>query len=86
LSLFVSVSSDHGVEETALGAYWVTDGIDRCLVGFLPRHCVKHKLKYEGRVAQVVEFLKTSESPSARQRSHRNRGVCLAAFLQLNAA
>ena len=37
----------------------MTDGIDRCLVGFLPRHCVRHKEKDEGRVAQIVEFLES---------------------------
>ena len=29
-----------GKEETALGVYWVTDGVDHCHVGFLPRHMV----------------------------------------------
>eukprot|EP00533_Pseudo-nitzschia_delicatissima_P001832 CAMPEP_0116102218 /NCGR_PEP_ID=MMETSP0327-20121206/13229_1 /TAXON_ID=44447 /ORGANISM="Pseudo-nitzschia delicatissima, Strain B596" /LENGTH=101 /DNA_ID=CAMNT_0003594237 /DNA_START=34 /DNA_END=335 /DNA_ORIENTATION=+ len=51
------------VEETAIAVYWVTDGIDRCRVGFLPRECVQYKEQYEDRVAQVVEFLQHSESP-----------------------
>ena len=75
-------SSGAGAEESAIGVYWVTDGIDRCLVGFLPRHCVRHFDQYEGRIAQVVEFLKSWESPSARRRSHLKRGVCMAAFLE----
>ena len=33
----------NGEEETALAVYWVMDGIDRCRVGFLPRHLLKHK-------------------------------------------
>jgi hypothetical protein len=33
---------DDGKEDTALAVYWVGDGIDRCRVGFLPRHLVKH--------------------------------------------
>ena len=80
--LAIQILNDCGIEETALGVFWVTDGIDRCLVGFLPRHLVRHSARYEGRVAQIVEFLKTSESPSQRRRSHHNRGVCLASFLQ----
>lgn len=74
--------NEQGKEESAIGVFWVTDGIDRCLVGFLPRHMVKHKAKYDGRVAQIVEFLKDSTSPSQRRRSYANRGMCLAAFLQ----
>ena len=31
-----------GKEESAIAAYWVTDGIDSCHVGFLPKHCVRH--------------------------------------------
>jgi hypothetical protein len=71
-------------EETAIGVYWVTDGIDsRCLVGFLPRSCVKKNSHiYNGRVAQVVEFLSTSESPSSQKKSQAKRGVCMAALLQ----
>ena len=80
-SIFFS-TTDTQKEETAIGVYWVTDGIDRCLVGFLPRHCVPYKEQYNGRVAQVVEFLKGSESSSIRRYSHKNRGVCKAAFLQ----
>ena len=78
----IQILNDEGMEETALGVFWVTDGIDRCLVGFLPRHLIKHIAIYEGRATQIVEFLKTSESPSQRRRSHHNRGVCLASFLQ----
>ena len=34
--------------ETASAVYWVTDGVDRCCVGFLPRHMVKYKEAYDG--------------------------------------
>ncbi len=30
-----------GREETAITAYWVTNGVDPCHVGFLPRHMAK---------------------------------------------
>lgn len=62
--------------------FWVTDGIDRCLVGFLPRHMVRHSERYEGKIAQIVEFLNVSESKSARERSYKNRGMVMAALLQ----
>ena len=37
-----------GCEESALAAYWITDGIDHCHVGFLPRHLVTHWKDYDG--------------------------------------
>ena len=40
-----------GVEETALAVYLVFKGIDRCGVGFLRRFLVKHKKKYDSRLA-----------------------------------
>ena len=37
-----------GKEETVLAVYWVTDGVNCCRVGFLPRHMVKYKEAYDG--------------------------------------
>lgn len=71
-----------GVEQPALCVYWVTDGVDRCRVGFLQRHLLKHKKDYDGKLAQVVEFLATSESPGDRAKAHRCHGVCRAALVQ----
>ena len=74
-----------GKEETALAVYWVTDGEDRCHVGFLRRHMVRHKKKYNGRIAQIVEiFSDKSESPSDRQKFHRNKGCCRAVLLDVS--
>ena len=72
----------NGTEETALAAYWVTDGVDCCKVGFLPRHLIKHKDNYDGKTAQIVEFLDTSTCPSARAKSLRNCGIARAAILE----
>jgi hypothetical protein len=72
----------NGKEETALAVFWVTDGVDRCKVGFLSRHLVKHKDHYDGKTAQIVEFLETSACPSARAKSHRNKGVARAVLLE----
>ena len=79
--LFLVFEKDDGQEETAIGAFWVTDGIDRCLVGFLPRYCLSHKGDFSGKLAQVVEFLGNSESPTQRRRSHQNHGVCRLAII-----
>jgi hypothetical protein len=43
-----------GKEETAIAAIWVTGGIDRCRVGFVPRHMVRHAPRYDGAPAQVT--------------------------------
>ncbi len=76
----VQVSYD-GKEEAAIAAIWVTDGIDQCRVGFLGKHLVKHHHLYEGRLGQVTELYKNSESPAKRSKHHRNRGVALAAII-----
>ena len=71
------------VEETALAVYLVSEGIDRYRVGFLQRFLVKHKKKYDGRLAQITEILRShSESPSDRHKYHRNKGCCHAVLLE----
>jgi len=56
----VQVLAD-GQEETAIACYWVTDGIDRCRVGFLMRqHMVAHAVRYDGALAQVTRGKKAS--------------------------
>jgi hypothetical protein len=84
VSYFLTVCSlDDGQEERAVAAYWVTDGIDRCRVGFLPRHCVAKAAEYDGHLAQVVDLRSRSDNPSERSRSHRNGGlVCVALITQ----
>jgi hypothetical protein len=46
-----------GREETAIAAYWVTDGVDFCRVGFLQRHMVKQATRFNGALAQVTHVL-----------------------------
>jgi hypothetical protein len=58
--------------------------LTRCRVGYLPRHILKHKKAYDGRAAQIVEFLALSESTSDKAKSHRNAGVCRAVLLELD--
>ena len=72
-----------GVEETALAVYLVSEGIDRCWVGFLRRFLVKHKKKYDGRLAQITDILGSeSESLSDHHKYHRNKGYCHAVLLE----
>ena len=73
-----------GKEETAIAAVWINDGIDRCRIGFLPLHMVKHAARYDGAVAQVtrvfcgdVDACDTAE----RRAFHKNHGCCLAAII-----
>ncbi len=44
-----------GHEETAIACIWVTDGIDRCRVGFLKCHMLKHAWRFNGALAQVTK-------------------------------
>jgi hypothetical protein len=43
-----------GKEEKAIEVVWVTKGMDRCHVGFLPCHMVRHAARYNGALAQVT--------------------------------
>ena len=56
----VQLLGGQGKEETAIAAYWFTNGIDQCQVDFLPRDCVKHKSNFDGKLAQVTELLSKS--------------------------
>ena len=77
----VQIFGDMGKEESALAVYWISDGIDRCRVGFLPRHLMKQWQLYDGRIAQVVELYEGSESPTKRRKNTRNCGCCEAVFI-----
>jgi hypothetical protein len=72
----------NGNEESALAVYLVSDGIDRCRVGFLQRHLLKHWKQYDGVLAQVTDvYSKDSDSPSNRRKVHHNKGCCIAAII-----
>jgi hypothetical protein len=75
------LSLDQNIEETAVAAYWITDGIYRCRVGFLPRHCVCQATTFDGHLVQVVALLANSDSPSQRRFSRHNRGACYATII-----
>jgi hypothetical protein len=73
-----------GKEEMVITAIWVTGGVNRCRVGFLPRHMVKHAARYDGALAQVIRVLSDDVETcnSAEQRMfYKNKGFCLAAII-----
>jgi hypothetical protein len=70
--------------ETAIAAYWISDSIDCCRVGFLPHHMVKHAVRYDRALAQVTSVFSNNLmcSDSAERRMfHKNKGCCLAAII-----
>ena len=74
----------NGHEQSAVGVYWVSD-VDRCLVGFLHRHQVKHLNKLEGAFCQVMEvYSDNSECPTKRHKHKKNFGCAIAAIAPSN--
>ena len=73
----VQLICDQGKEETAITYYWVTNGIDRCRVGFLPHDCMKHKSYFDEKLAQGTEFQRNiaSNSPALKYNTRRETGI-----------
>ena len=75
----------NGHEQSAVGVYWVSDGVDRCLVGYLHHHQVKHLNKLEGALCQVTEMSPdNSDSPTKRHKHKKNFGCAIAAIVSSN--
>jgi hypothetical protein len=55
-----------GREEPAIVVYWVTNGIDACRFGFLPRHMNHHATRYDGVLGQITDTF------SAGHHNHAN--------------
>ena len=73
-----------GREEMAIAAVWVTDGIDRCCVGFLKHHMVHHAACFDGVLAQVTRVFGSDPGfcdSAERWMYHHNRGCCLATII-----
>ena len=58
---------DAGKEETALAVYWVTDGVDRSQVGFVPWHLVENMGKYNGILLQMTYVYSSSDDSNDRR-------------------
>ena len=75
----------NGYEQSVVGVYWVSDGVDQCLVGFLHRHQVKHLNKLEGALCQVTEvYSDNSDSPTKCHKHKKNFGGAIAAIVSSN--
>ncbi len=62
-------------EEMAVTINWVTDGVDRCRVGFLPRAYALEGAIYDGVLCQVTEvFLKRDPSHMICEKWYKNKG------------
>ena len=69
-------------EQSAVGVYWVSDGVDRCIVCFLHSHQVKNLNKLEGALCQVIEvYSDNSESPTKHHKHKKNFGCSIAAIM-----
>jgi len=61
-------------EVTAITVNWVTDGVDRCLVGFLPRAYALEGAIYDGVLCRVTGvFLKSDPSRVIREKWYKNK-------------
>ncbi len=73
-----------GKEETAIVAIWVTDGIVRCRVGFVPCHLVRHATRYDGAFAQVTRVFSSDPETcdlTERRLFFKNKGYCRATII-----
>ena len=77
----------NGKEEKAIAAIWVTDGCDRCRVGFLQRHMIPHAAVYDGALAQVTAVLsgdKSKWNTAERAKYHKMKGFCVATIISMH--
>ncbi len=71
-----------GWEETVIAAYWVTDGVNCCCVGFLPCHMVRHTTHYNGvQVTHIFNADPTCCNTAEHRAFHKNKGCCLVAII-----
>jgi hypothetical protein len=73
-----------GKEETAIAAIWVTDGIDRCRVGFVPCRMVRLAPRYDGALAQVTRVFSSDPETcdsTKRRLFFKNKGYCRATII-----
>lgn len=62
-------------------ARWVSDGIDRCIVGRVGCSAMELLDHLEGRLAQVTEFFSESKDAKKKSFSKDNGGVFLAVLV-----
>jgi hypothetical protein len=73
-----------GKEEMVIAAIWVTDGVERCRVGFVCCNMVKHAARYNGALVQGTRILSDNAETcdlAEQHLFHKNKGFCLAAII-----
>jgi hypothetical protein len=73
-----------GQEETAIAAYWVTDCVNCCHVGFLQCHMVKQAACFDRALAQVTRVFNadlTCCDTAEHRVFHKNKGCCHVAII-----
>jgi hypothetical protein len=71
-------------EETTITVNWVTDGVDRCRVGFLPRAYALEGAIYNGVLCQVTEvFTKGDPSRAICEKWYKNKGFARATVISV---
>ena len=69
-------------EQMALTVNWVSDGVDRCRVGFLPRPYLVQAGLWDGVLCQVVKVVaKNDPSKARRAKHHANKGYARVAVI-----
>lgn len=65
-----------------MAAVWITEGMDRCIVGYVDPRAMEVRERLEGRLAQVTELFSLSQSKTKNRYSMAHKGVCLAALVE----
>ena len=68
--------------ETAVKAVLIQEGVERCVVGFVPRSLLRYADALHKKFVQVTELYASSSLKSERARSHRNGGMALCVLLE----
>jgi len=69
-------------EEMALTVNWVSDGIDRCHIGFLPRLYLVQASLWDGLLFQVVMVVtKNNPSQTRHAKFYANKGYARVALI-----
>lgn len=76
LLILVFNFADANEYRSILGAYWVTEGVDRCLVGRVADALREHFSHLDGRLVQVLDIYSNSNHFKRRDFARAHGGVC----------
>ena len=80
-SLPVFRSSEHYPTKDILTARWITDGIERCVLGHVAPRFLSQTSNLDGRVAQIVDIFDESSCRRKIEYSNEFQGVCRAVLI-----